>query len=170
MASQSFGEVVLTEKGAVGEIVFSRPPDNFFDGPLLENVANALEAVDSAAHLRAVVLAAEGRSFCAGMNFAGASYDPAPVYEQALRMYACRKPIVAAVQGAAIGGGLGVALAADFRVVSPETRFAGNFVKLGIHPGFGLTITLPRLVRGSRATRPRRHAGAARGGHPRACP
>jgi len=56
------------------------------------------------------------------------------------------KPTIAAVQGAAIGGGLGVALAADFRVVSPETRLSGNFVKLGIHPGFGLTITLPRLV------------------------
>jgi len=53
---------------------------------------------------------------------------------------------VAAIQGAAVGGGLGLALVADFRVVSPDARFAANFVKLGIHPGFGLTYTLPRLI------------------------
>jgi enoyl-CoA hydratase/carnithine racemase len=53
---------------------------------------------------------------------------------------------VAAIQGPAIGGGLGVALVADFRVAAPEARFAANFVKIGIHPGFGLTHTLPRLI------------------------
>jgi enoyl-CoA hydratase/carnithine racemase len=53
---------------------------------------------------------------------------------------------VAAVQGAAIGAGLGLALVADFRVAAPEARFAANFTKLGFHPGFGLTHTLPRLV------------------------
>ena len=50
------------------------------------------------------------------------------------------------MQGAAIGGGFGLALTADFRVAAPEARFAANFVKLGIHPGFGLTVTLPKLV------------------------
>jgi enoyl-CoA hydratase/carnithine racemase len=68
------------------------------------------------------------------------------LYAEAVRMFACKKPVVAAVQGAAIGGGLGLALVGDFRVVSPDTRFAANFVKLGIHPGFGLTYTLPRLI------------------------
>jgi enoyl-CoA hydratase/carnithine racemase len=71
------------------------------------------------------------------------SGGPKRLYEQAVRLFACQKPIVAAIQGAAIGGGLGLALVADFRVVSPEARFAANFVKLGIHPGFGLTYTLP---------------------------
>ena len=58
---------------------------------------------------------------------------------------------LAAVQGAAIGAGLGLALAADFRVAAPEARFAANFTKLGYHPGFGLTVTLPRLVGAQRA-------------------
>src|SRR6266446_2973407 len=51
----------------------------------------------------------------------------------------------------AVGGGLGLALVADFRVVSPEARFSANFVKIGIHPGFGLTYTLPRLIGYQRA-------------------
>ena len=57
-----------------------------------------------------------------------------------------RKPIVAAIHGAAIGGGLGLAVSADFRVTCPEAQFAANFAKLGFHPGFGLTTTLLELV------------------------
>ena len=59
---------------------------------------------------------------------------------------ATRKPIVAAVHGAAIGAGLGLAVVADFRVTCKEARFAANFTAIGFHPGFGLTVTLPRLV------------------------
>ena len=74
------------------------------------------------------------------------------LYEQAIRLFGTRKPVVAAIQGAAVGGGLGLALAADFRVVTPEARFAANFAKLGLHPGFGLTHTLPRLIGVQRAS------------------
>ena len=63
-----------------------------------------------------------------------------------MRLFSAKKPIVAAVQGAAVGAGLGLALVADFRVAAPEARFAANFVKLGFHPGFGITYTLPRLI------------------------
>ncbi len=63
-----------------------------------------------------------------------------------MRIFRNKKPIVAAVHGAAIGGGLGLAVSADFRVTCPEARFAANFTKLGFHPGFGLTATLPELV------------------------
>ena len=64
----------------------------------------------------------------------------------AVRMFAAATPVVAAVQGAAIGGGLGLALSADFRVASRSSRFAANFARLGIHHGFGLTVTLPAAV------------------------
>ena len=57
-----------------------------------------------------------------------------------------RVPRIAAVQGAAIGGGLGLAVMADFRVVCPNSRMAANFVKLGFTPGFGLTHTLARII------------------------
>jgi enoyl-CoA hydratase/carnithine racemase len=73
------------------------------------------------------------------------------LYAAAVRLFRTRKPIVAAVQGAAIGGGLGLALAADFRVAAPEARFSANFARLGFHHGFGLSVTLPRLVGEQRA-------------------
>jgi enoyl-CoA hydratase/carnithine racemase len=56
------------------------------------------------------------------------------------------KPVVAAVQGAAVDGGLGLSLVGDFRVASPDSRFSANFSRLGFHAGFGLTVTLPRVV------------------------
>jgi len=69
-----------------------------------------------------------------------------PLYAGAVRLFSNKKPIVGAIQGAAVGGGFGLALLPDFRVVSPSARFTANFVKLGFHPGFGLTHTLPKLV------------------------
>ncbi|MGH2447060.1 MAG: enoyl-CoA hydratase/isomerase family protein [Chloroflexota bacterium] len=72
--------------------------------------------------------------------------DPHKLYEQGERIFCIRKPIVAAVQGAAIGGGLGLAMAADFRIATPRSRLSANFVKLGTHPGFALTYTLQRTV------------------------
>jgi enoyl-CoA hydratase/carnithine racemase len=68
------------------------------------------------------------------------------LYKEATRLFRTKKPIVAAVHGAAVGGGLGLALVADFRVTCEEARFSANFNRLGFHPGFGLTATLPRLV------------------------
>src|SRR6185295_18257851 len=65
--------------------------------------------------------------------------------------FATRTPVVAAVQGAAIGGGLGLALWPDFRIAAPEARFSANFARLGFHHGFGLTVTLPRVVGQQRA-------------------
>jgi enoyl-CoA hydratase/carnithine racemase len=68
------------------------------------------------------------------------------LYREALRLFAARTPVVAAVQGAAVGGGLGLAFSADFRVASPGSRFSANFARLGFHHGFGLSVTLPELA------------------------
>ena len=135
----------------VATVEIRRPPHNFFDLALIQALANAFEALDADSGCRTIVLASQGKSFCAGANFADRDREAPsgttnPLYAQAVRLFACKKPIVAAVQGPAIGGGAGLALVADFRVVSPEARFSANFVKLGIHPGFGLTHTLPRLI------------------------
>jgi enoyl-CoA hydratase/carnithine racemase len=136
----------------VAVVEFERPPHNYFDAELIEQIADAYDALDDDQACRAIVLCSAGKHFCAGANFA--SKNPAEgghLYEQAIRLFAAKTPVVAAVQGAAIGGGLGVALSADFRVASPESRFSANFSRLGIHHGFGLTATLPPVVGQQRA-------------------
>jgi enoyl-CoA hydratase/carnithine racemase len=134
---------------AIAEI--RRPPNNFFDLALIASLADVFERLDAEPGCRAIVLASEGRHFCAGANFASkqsAATDDSGrhLYDEAVRLFASRTPVVAAVQGAAIGGGLGLALMPDFRVAAPEARFSANFARLGFHHGFGLSVTLPRLV------------------------
>jgi enoyl-CoA hydratase/carnithine racemase len=73
------------------------------------------------------------------------------LYAEAIRLFEARTPVVAAIQGAAIGGGLGLACSADFRVAAPEARFSANFARLGFHQGFGLTVTLPAIVGNQRS-------------------
>lgn len=137
----------------VGRIVLNQPPNNFFSVGMIAEIADALESFDADDDCRAVVLSAEGKHFCAGADFSrrDARDDTGELYRMAVRLFRTRKPIVAAVRGAAIGGGLGVALAADFRFVSPSARLSANFAQLGFHHGFGLSVTLPRLVGNQRA-------------------
>jgi len=155
MFEPKYGDVSVALDGNVATLEIHRPPHNFFDFVLIRDLANAFEALDNEPECCALMLCSEGKSFCAGANFANRDAQsgeaPArpgenPLYVEGVRLFRCKKPVVAAVQGAAIGGGFGLALVADFRVATAEARFAANFVKLGIHPGFGLTYTLPRLI------------------------
>ena len=147
-------EVVASANGLLGEIRFSKPPFNYACAELLRRIADAIDAFDADPDVRCIVLSSAGKSFCAGADLAGdeaiATGDGmdsiARLYEQASRIFRRKKPMVAAVQGAAIGAGLGLALSADFRVAGPAARFSANFARLGFHPGFALTETLPRLV------------------------
>ena len=150
--------VTYSVEGRVGIVTFSRPPSNYFDVDLIEALADTLEEIDGDDGLGAVLLRSAGKVFCAGANFSGSEgdnagrgqrgdlSDPSELYRKAVRLFRTRKPIVVAIQGAAIGGGLGLAMIGDFRVAALEARFAGNFVKIGIHPGFGLTYLLPLTI------------------------
>jgi 2-(1,2-epoxy-1,2-dihydrophenyl)acetyl-CoA isomerase len=141
------GLAVSVGEDHVAIVEFDRPPHNHFDVELIAALADAYEALDADPACRAIVLCSAGRHFCAGANFAGAGDRGVPtLYVHAVRLFAAGTPVVAAVQGAAIGGGLGLALSADFRVASPSSRFAANFARLGIHHGFGITVTLPAVV------------------------
>lgn len=73
------------------------------------------------------------------------------LYAAAARLCSISLPVVAAVHGPAIGGGLGLAMTANMRVTCPEARFSANFAALGIHQGFGLSVTLPEQLGPSRA-------------------
>ncbi|MCX2930100.1 enoyl-CoA hydratase/isomerase family protein [Mycobacterium sp. CVI_P3] len=138
----------------VGVLEIRRPPNNFFDPDLIESIASAAHQLSASEAVRALVIASEGKNFCAGADFAGTSgagevsadEGARRLYGSAVRLFEAELPIVAAVQGAAVGGGLGLALAADFRVAGPSSRFAANFSRIGLHHGFGMTVTLPGVV------------------------
>jgi 2-(1,2-epoxy-1,2-dihydrophenyl)acetyl-CoA isomerase len=152
---KSFGDVSAElTNWSVAEVEVHRPPSNFFDGPLLASLVEAIGWVHSEGG-RAVVLCSEGRNFCAGFDF-GSSDGPAPeqlriLYGHAAALVDGPLPVVTAVQGAAVGGGLGLALAGDFRIASADSRFSANFARLGLHQGFGVSVTLPRAVGEQRA-------------------
>ena len=129
--------------------------------PCCAPLADAVAGLHGVA--RAAVVCSEGRSFCAGADFrSGDAPDPTEqggfeartgaFYKQAVRIFDSPVPLVAAVQGAAIGAGFGLALACDLCVVGELGWFQANFVRLGIHPGFALSID----------TAPRRRARAGR--------
>lgn len=143
-------ESTLDPETHVGTVEFRRGKYNFFNVELLTTLAETFERLADEG-CRAIVLRSSGRHFCAGANFG--SSDPSepgaarsPIYDIVPRLFAQPVPIVAAIGGAAVGGGLGLALVADFRVASPEARFAANFAKLGISQGFALSLSLPRLI------------------------
>lgn len=152
MVNSTYGDVNVDLRGAVAVVEIARPPHNFFDAALITSLADVFSAVDADPRLRAIALCSQGKSFCAGHDFkSNLSADARRtsrdrLYAGAQRIFACATPVVAAIQGAAIGGGLGLAMVADFRVATPEARFAAPFVKLGLSPGFGLTYTLPRVI------------------------
>jgi enoyl-CoA hydratase/carnithine racemase len=152
----TFGDVhVDLNDDFVATAEIRRPPHNYFDLALIGSLADAFEALDVDPRCRAIVLCSEGKNFCAGAQLGRRADEPptaqgeSPIrhlYDEAVRLFATATPVVAAIQGAAVGGGLGLALMPDFRVAAPEARFAANFARLGFHHGFGLSVTLPDLV------------------------
>ncbi|HXW38846.1 MAG TPA: enoyl-CoA hydratase/isomerase family protein [Acidimicrobiales bacterium] len=160
-AETSYGDVAVSlDEDFVATVEIRRPPDNFFDVELIRSLGDAYEVLDAEPRCRAIVLCSEGKNFCAGADFTGrargasahgASWNAGDLYREAVRLFGTGTPVIAAVQGAAVGGGLGVACSADFRICTDRSRFAANFARLGFHHGFGLTVTLPLLVGHQRA-------------------
>jgi enoyl-CoA hydratase/carnithine racemase len=155
----TYGDIGVELDNHVAVVEIQRPPHNFFNQALIASIGDAFDALDADSNCRAIVFAAQGKSFCAGADFnaddpndgAGDNDGDQPLsaghlYKQAVRLFSNTKPIVGAIQGAAIGGGMGLSMVPDFRVTCPEARFSANFTKLGFHPGFGLTETLPALI------------------------
>jgi enoyl-CoA hydratase/carnithine racemase len=154
MQHGTYEHIAVDAAGNIATIEVRRGPNNFIDTDMVAEIADALEIYDRTPEVRAIMLCSEGKHFCAGADFGSRGPDgvsrPAKrgrhLYKEAQRLWRTGKPIVAAVQGAAVGAGVGLAVMADFRVGCPEARFSTNFTRLGFHPGFGLTATLPRLI------------------------
>lgn len=148
--------------GNVGVVIMDRPPHNFLNFRQIHDIADALEEMQNDMSIRCAVLAADGRSFCAGADFAGDGVGGGDdevvggdatlaLYQGSGRLFDVTLPIVGAIQGPAVGGGLGLAMVPDIRITCPDARFSANFASLGIHQGFGMSVTLPQLLGPSRA-------------------
>ena len=154
---RTLDDLNVRHDGPVAIVSMNRPPHNFVDVEFMQSLLSVLQELDANPQCRVVALLSEGKNFCAGADFSTVvdgrasktqadAPDPSPFYAVAMQLFATRKPIVAGVQGAAIGAGLGLALVADFRVTCAEARLSANFLRLGFHPGFALSYTLPRLI------------------------
>ena len=148
--------------GNVGVVIMDRPPHNFLNFRQIHDIADALEEMQNDMSIRCAVLAADGRSFCAGADFAGDGVGGGDdevvggdatlaLYQGSGRLFDVTLPIVGAIQGPAVGGGRGLAMVPDIRITCPDARFSANFASLGIHQGFGMSVTLPQLLGPSRA-------------------
>jgi enoyl-CoA hydratase len=152
------GEFISTEQdGAVAVVTIDHPPVNALSAPLLDELEVELERLDADDGVRAIVLKGAGeRAFVAGADIsefpslreAATEEDGSARGIQRLgaRMDAGRTPIVAAIQGFCLGGGLELAMCCDIRVASEDSQLGQPEIKLGLIPGGGGTQRLPRLV------------------------
>jgi len=140
--------VSLQREGRVGLVVIDKPPLNLIDAEIREGLAAALATVLSDASLDAVLLCSAGAHFMAGVDiseFDGARGGPSLQDIQAT-IESAPKPIVAAIQGMALGGGLELAMACHYRVADCAAKLGLPEITLGVIPGAGGTQRLPRLV------------------------
>lgn len=147
--------VKVERRGQVAVVVIDRPEAlNALNSALLEELGQVFSSIAQDAEVRAVVLTGEGKAFVAGADIAEMrDLSPSDAHDYALQGAAVfaaierlRQPVVAAVNGYALGGGCELALACDIRIASERARFGQPEVTLGITPGFGGTQRLPRTV------------------------
>jgi len=136
--------------GDVLIILSNNPPVNALGHAVRQGLVAAIEEAEADDGIKAVVIACEGQTFFAGADVSEFGTPKAfeqPVLPQVVdRIEACAKPVVAAIHGTALGGGLEVALACHYRVAVPDAKFGTPEVKLGLLPGAGGTQRLPRVV------------------------
>lgn len=137
----------------IGVIELDNAPYNFINPDMLQELLTAMRELDESHTCRVIVISSAHKVFCAGADFKselerGTDLGTASkqFYAIAMQLFDIGTPMVAAIEGAAIGAGFGLTLLADFRVCSPDATLSANFNRLGIHPGFGISVTLPRIV------------------------
>jgi enoyl-CoA hydratase/carnithine racemase len=152
--------VVFSIEGNVMTITLNRPDQmNALNVPALRHLEAAIVRANVEDEVRCIVLTGAGRAFCAGADVKewgseeSAQVDATPVEDWVTiahriiaRLYRTPKPVIAAVNGVAVGAGLDMALACDFRIASDRARFGSVYIRLGIPPDAGASFFLPRLV------------------------
>jgi 3-hydroxyacyl-CoA dehydrogenase len=142
-------QFVRTEiNDGVGWLISDNPPVNALSAAVRGGLAEAIERLEADPAVRAIILACDGRTFFAGADIREFDAPPTVPYlpDAIARIEACAKPVIAAIHGAALGGGLEVALGCHYRVADAKARLGLPEVKLGLLPGAGGTQRLPRLI------------------------
>ncbi len=160
--------LVDTTPGGVRTLTLNRPSRlNAINTELANSLPRAIEDASADDAVRALVITGAGRGFCAGLDLDPANIaaqtvsrqgsrhvgldDLGWVGRQALALVTCDKPVIAAINGAAAGAGLGLALGADIRLMSAGAVLTTGYVRRGLSPDAGVTYFLPRLIGASRA-------------------
>jgi 2-(1,2-epoxy-1,2-dihydrophenyl)acetyl-CoA isomerase len=152
----AYTHILLEERNGVGVLTLNHPESrNPLTEETKEELLAALDEVEHADHLRALIITAQGAAFCAGGDLKKIGQELTPeeitrVMEKSqkllLKLLTLEKPILAAVNGDAFGMGFNLVLAADFAIASETARFSEVFIKLGLVPDFGALYLLPRLI------------------------
>ncbi len=149
----------LEKQNAVGILRFNRPETmNAFDAAMVQEIPVALRELLEDESVRAIILTGTGKGFCAGADvkylhalsqakdLARGKILVTTGSEVVEMIHAAAKPIIAAINGATVGGGAGLALACDLRLMAQSASMSFAFIRIGLHPDLGCTYFLPRLV------------------------
>ncbi len=151
--------IILEKKGHVATITLNRPERlNAITPQMSQELVSALNDTDEDEEIRVLVITGAGRWFCAGADVGGMGERTARGAEEIrqglrrqpgrliLKLQKMQKPVIAMINGIAVGAGFDIALACDLRVGSENARFMNAFVRIGLFPGWGGTWLYPRVM------------------------
>ncbi len=142
-------EVLLHVAEHVATVTLNRPDRrNAISSGLLSSLRDALTELNGRSDVRAIVLTGADPAFCAGLDLTELAQPGSELAARAHRdvLPDLAKPLIGAINGAAVTGGLELALACDFLIASDRARFADTHARIGIQPGWGLTVALPEAI------------------------
>lgn len=158
------GHVLVDVRDAIGTLTLNRPEKlNALVGDMRDTISDALAGLAADPAVRVVVITGAGRAFCAGadVGYLATLIEEDAIDEARLLVEAGRrvvsligdmpKPVIASLNGPAAGGGANLALACDLRIASERASIGQTFNRIGLHPDWGGTYFLPRLVGPARA-------------------
>ena len=151
--------ILVTRANGVGTLTLNRPEKlNAFVGAMRTRIADALDELEADRSVRVIVLTGAGRAFCAGADvvYMQQLIERKDVSEFSALVEAGRrvvttmrrssKPVIGSINGVAAGGGANLALACDIRIASDQAKLAQSFNRIGLHPDWGGTYFVPRIV------------------------
>ncbi len=143
--------VLLSIRDGVATLTLNSPSErNVLSSEMVSDILDTMDAVESNESVSAIVVTGAGSAFCAGAKLSdlesASKKSLGEIYEGFLRIARSPLPTIAAVNGAAVGAGMNLAIGCDIRIAARRARFATRFLHIGIHPGGGHTWMLRRIV------------------------